>query len=303
MALDKGYNTTNFVVTLNGVAGGYLTSFSPPSYEADAIKMALGPDGVSRQQVGKPKLGDFKWVFNISEAGPMWDLMDAVIKKNCQEFEAYVGLADQNYKVKRGIAMQRCLIKELSFSALDAKNGKGLFEATMTGICEELKYEGAADVIKANMSNKAKSWMTAHFHPVGIGGGIKPESITKIDLCKYTAKIGEEHVGMFRLPTRHYAAWDVAGLKTEISSTGFDAAKDLCVKVLHDGEITEGDFVDWSVNIMAHNNKTQVGEVVFIQTAPQKFTWAPELKGGQDTMATSTIDWLCEQQFWNIMHK
>lgn len=300
---NKGYNTTNFVVQLNGQAGGYLTSFTAPTYEADKITMALGPDGVSRQMTGKPKLGEFKWVFNIAEAGPMWDLMDAVIKKNCQEFEAYVGLADQDYKIKRGIAMQRCLIKELSANALDAKDGKGLMEITMSGVCEGLAYEGAGDVIKANMSMKAKGWPRAMWEPIGLPGGILPQSITKIDLCKYTAKIAEEHVGMHRLPTRHYAAWEVAGLKTEISAIGFDAAKDLCVKVLHDGEIQETDFVDWSVNIKAHNNKTQVGEVVFIQTAPQKFTWAGELKGGTDQMAVSTIEWLCENQFWKITHK
>ncbi|MBL8880825.1 MAG: hypothetical protein JNG88_17060, partial [Phycisphaerales bacterium] len=48
----------------------------------DAIKQALGPDGVTKMMVGKPKIGDAKCSYNISEAGPLIDLMNQILKKN-----------------------------------------------------------------------------------------------------------------------------------------------------------------------------------------------------------------------------
>jgi len=303
MAISRGYNVTNFHAVVNGMNGGYLTQFGPPTYEGDAIKQALGPDGVTKMMVGKPKIGDAKCSYNISEAGPLIDLMNQILKKNVTHFDAYVALGNQDYKIQRAISMLGCLPKEFGFSKLDSKDGKKLFEVNLTFAVEDMKYEKGGDAIKSNLSNKAKSWLCAHFHPVGIFGGIPPQSITAIDLCKYTAKISEEHTGMLRQPTRQAAAWEVAGHKIEGQPSGFEAAKDHVVKCLYDGEINEGDFVDWSVNIMAPNNKDIIGEVVFIQSAPQKFTWAPELKGGGDSMATWTIDCITEEMRIEPKHK
>ena len=218
-------------------------------------------------------------------------------------FDSYVGLGDANYKIQRGITMLGCLPTELSLGALDSKDGKALMEMTMTYQPEDIKWEGPADVVKSNLSGKAKSWLKAHFEPIGLFGGIPAASVTKIDLPKYTAKISEAHTGMFRQPERNASAWEVAGHKFDIMPSGFEAAKNFIQKILYDGQIAEGDFVDWSVNIKAPDNKTIIGEIVFIQSAPQKFTWSPELKGGQDGLAISTIDCLTEECKVEIKHK
>lgn len=297
MALvKKGISGANFYAMINGQNGGYLESMTLPTLEAEKIALALGPDGVTKQALGRMKLGDIKVVIGVSEANAMWQLIESVMNKNCQEFEAVLGVADHNYKSIREVELSTCLIKEVAPSELTASDGKALFNITVTFVAESIKYaNGNSSVIKGNLSGKQKGWQKSYFDPIGCHG-IPSESITKITLAKHTAKIVEEHLGMFRHPTKNYAAWAVDGLKIDISATGYEAARDLAVKVMHDGYVEEKEFKDWSVNIKDPSHKNIVGEVTFIQTAPYKFTPNAETKGGEDKALNSTMDFAIEEQ-------
>jgi hypothetical protein len=295
MALSAGYNVTNFVLDINGIPGGYLSSFTAPSIEVEEIKQALGPGGETKVMLGNPKYSEPKFVYNMSQTGELWKVMESVLKKNCLEFSMGVVLADQNYKGKRRIDMTGCLVKELSFPKLDAKDGKKHMEMTITTVVEKVDFKPDSGAVQGNIGKKAKNWLVSNFEPSGMPGGILPNSVMNLELPKFTAKIAEEHHGMHRWPTRHYAAWEVAGLKTEHSSIGFDAVKDLCVKVIADGAITDDEYTDWGVDIKDQTMKTTLATFTFKYTAPKKFTWAPELKGGQDGMATCSVDWVLEE--------
>ncbi|MCC7066071.1 MAG: hypothetical protein IT456_24960 [Planctomycetes bacterium] len=306
MALAKGIAGSNFYAMINGQAGGYLKSAQTPSLEVDKIALPLGPDGITKQAGGRMKLGDCKVVMNVSEANGMWQLIESVMKKNCQEFESVIGVADHNYKSVREIEMMTCLMKEVSFPTLKAESGKELFEVTATWMCQDIKYSnGSGSVIKGNLSNKAKGWHTCYFDPIGVQGGIAPQAISSITLCKHTAKIVQEHLGMQRRPTLNYAAWTVEGLAIEGSAAygGYEAARDLAVKLMYDGVLQESEFHDWSVNIKDPSHKNTVGEVAFIQTAPYKFTTGAESKGGEDKPIQWKLDLLCEGQQVTISQK
>lgn len=302
MALvKKGISGANFYAMINGQNGGYLESMTLPTLEAEKISLALGPDGVTKQALGRMKLGDIKVVVGVSEANAMWELIDAVMKKNCKEFEAVLGVADHNYKSIREVELSTCLIKEVAPDELTASDGKALFKVTVTFVAQEVKYsDGSGSVIKGNLSGKQKGWQKSYFDPIGVPGGIPAQSITKISLAKHTAKIVEEHLGMFRHPTKNYAAYGIEGLKTDISATGYEAARDLAIKIMHDGYVEESEFVDWSVNIKDPSHTRTVGEVAFIQTAPHKFTPNAETKGGEDKAMNSTLEWLIEGQIISL---
>jgi hypothetical protein len=302
MALNAGFNLTNFIYEVNGKAAGYLSSFTAPTYEVEEIKQALGPDGVSKIMAGNPKIGDKKFTINMSQTGEFWTIIESVLNKNCQEYNAAVILADQNYKGKRRIDMMGCMIKELSLPKLEAKDGKKHMELTVSASVESLKFAPDSSTIQGVMSKKAKNWLVSNFEPIGMPGGIKSDSVMSIELPKLTAKIAEEHKGMFRLPTRHYAAWETSGLKTEHSATGHNEVQALCVKVIQDGALTDEEYADWGVDLKDQTMKTVLCSFNFVQTAPKKFTWAPELKGGQDGMATCSVDWMIEEFRWKNTH-
>ncbi len=305
MALNKGVAISNFYAQINGQSGGYLESFTPPTIEVEQINLPLGPDGISKSAGGRMKFGDVKGVTNISEANALWQLIESVMNKNCQEFEAVFGLADQNYKSIREIEMTECLMSEVSFSDLDAKDGKKLFQCTFTFKPTEVKYSnGSQAVIKGNLSNKAKGWQCSYFVPNGFGP-LPAEAITKISLSKHTAKVVEEHLGMRRRPTKVHAAWECKGLKWEGSAAhgGYEAARDWAIKLMHDGEFQESEFIDPSCNIMAPNHKDIVGQILWTEVAPYKFTTAPEAKGGADGAAQWTLEMFSATQKIDIKHK
>lgn len=297
MALAKGVAGSNFYAMISGQSGGYLKSMTVPTLEVDKIAMPLGPDGATKQALGRMKLGDAKVVCGISEANALWQLIESVMNKNCQEFEAVLGVADQNYKSIREIELTTCLMKEVSFGELDASSGKDLMDVTATFVAEAVKFSnGSGSVIKGNLSGKQKGWQKSYFDPIGAPHGISPQSITKIALAKHTAKIVEEHTGMSRWPTKAHAAWTVDGLKTTISATGYEAARDMCVKIMYDGFVEESEFIDWSVNVKDPTHKRSVGEIIFTQTAPTKFTTGAENKGGEDKAIQSEVEWCIEGQ-------
>ncbi|MBK9030075.1 MAG: hypothetical protein IPL61_01840 [Myxococcales bacterium] len=61
---------------VNGQAGGYLESFTPPSLEVEKISASLGPDLVQKFAGGRVKFGKCKLVTNISEANALWELIE-----------------------------------------------------------------------------------------------------------------------------------------------------------------------------------------------------------------------------------
>lgn len=297
------YALSNFLFEVNGQQAGTLSAFTPPTYEAEVVGQAMGPDGFTKQSIGgKPKVGEAKLTYSVAQSGPMWDIIESVLNKNCQEFTSAVILSDMNYKGKRRIDMMGCMVKELSFPKLDAKDHKKAFDATVSFTVETLKYSPESAAIQGTMSKKFKNWMVANFECIGMPGGISGASVMNVELPKLTAKIQMLHVGPNRHPESHYTAWEIKGLKTEHASADFNAVKDLCVKVIQDGAITDSEYGSWQVDLKDQTFKTVLGSMMFNETAPNKFTWAPELKSG-DTMATCSVEWVLEEMRWKNQHK
>ena len=73
MAIAAGYSVTNLYVEINGKASGFLSSFTPPTYEVEEIKQALGPGGETKVMKGQPKIGEAAATFSIAQEGPLFD--------------------------------------------------------------------------------------------------------------------------------------------------------------------------------------------------------------------------------------
>jgi hypothetical protein len=134
---------------------------------------------MTKQALGRMKLGDCKVGDGVSEANALWQLIDSVMKKNCQEFEAVLGVADQNYKSIREIELTTCLMKEVSFPDAQGRVGQGAVRGHRDLRAEDIKFSnGSGSVIKGNLSGKQKGWQKSYFDPIGVPGGIAPQAIT-----------------------------------------------------------------------------------------------------------------------------
>jgi hypothetical protein len=292
MALTTGYNISNVFLEIDGKPGGSLSSFTPPTYEVEEIKQALGPGGETKIMTGNPKIGRGTATFPISEAGALFDWVASALRKNSVEANLAVILADQNYQVKRRVDYAGCMITSVEFTALDVRDGKKPLEVTFTFESEIMKFAKGSGKVQPTLAKKAKIWLASNFEATI--PGIDAKFVTGIELPKFTAKIAEENVGMHRLPTRHYASWEVEGLKVGFSSQGFDAAQELAVKVIQDGVLTDEEFTDIRVNIRDQTMTTVLGTFTAKFCAPRKFTWSVDAKGA-DTMAGPSIDFVVEE--------
>jgi hypothetical protein len=296
MALNAGISLTKFWCGIDGVAGGYLNSFTPPNMKVDAIKNAAGPDGVTFMAHGNLSYTDWKCTFAFSHTGPLYTIMESLINKNAVEFQARIDVGDQNYKSKRAVDCVDNVVKEISFSNLDAKDGKGLFEVTMTALCATAKYlPGDNKVGQAASTGVAKRVLKSNFRWT-CPGGLKPESITKGELAKFTAKIGMESHGVTREPTLHYAAYEISQPKTTHSYTDYPGVLAYVQKCIQDGNIDFKDYAPMAVTLLNHNMSKELATFEYDGCAPMEFNWADgELKAGGDAMATSTLTWSIEK--------
>ncbi len=297
MALGKvAYAVTKFFVSFDGQdKGGWINSFDPPTIEADKIGSALGPDGETQAALGNPNYGPAKCALGLAHIKPWMTVMNSVFDKACTEFNVRVDLANHDFKSKRAIDMKGCLITEIGLPKLSAGDGKKLAEMTFSWEVETCEFlKGDDKVITGVIGNTNKNLLASNFEPVGMPGGIQSESVIDVETGKMTAKIGKEHVGMFRHHTKHYAAWEVAGLKTTHSSIAYDTALAYVNKVLKDGAITDDEYVPWSIDMKDQTMKKVLGTINYTGTACQKFTWSPQLKAGGDTMSNFTIDWVLQ---------
>jgi hypothetical protein len=301
MALKLGYNVSNFALELGGKTAGYLSSFQAPSYEVEEISQGLGPDWVAKKMHGNPKIGEATASFNISQTGYLLDWVASVWRKDCMEMDAAVMLADQNYEIKRRIDMMRCLISGVEFPALDAKDGKKHLEITVKFKPEELKYTAGGGKLQGTLGTKAKNWLVSNWK-ITIPG-IKSEYVTKVELPKLTPKIAEEAHGAFRLPTRHYASIEISSMKVEISSAGFEDAKNMAVKVIQDGVISESEYFDILIDMYDQSMKNVLGTFTCIGCGLKKFDWAAKLEGGKEGMALSTLEFMVEEFNFDVKHK
>lgn len=303
MGINQGqYTGSRFALDIEGMSAGYLSSFQPPSYEAEEGSQSLGPGYVTRKMLGGPKIGDATATYNISQAGPFLAWMASLWNLKCELRDTAVHLANQNYDIKRTIAMNSCLINEISFPELKASDGKKHLEVTAKWRPGDLRFDEAGGKVSSDLGNRAKNWLVSNFE-VHKCFGLETQWITSLGLPKLSAKVTTETYGELRLGTPLYSSIEFSSIKMEIGAAGFRQARQLAVKTIRDGHVHEDDHEPIIVDMMDQSMRTVLGTFTMKDCLLKKFEWAPKLEGGKDGMAVCTLEFLVEDFRFEIIHK
>lgn len=303
MGINAGqYTGSRFVLELEHESAGYLSSFQPPSYEAEEGSQSLGPGYTTRKMLGGPKAGDATATINISQAGPLLRWLESLWNLKCEQRDATVHIANQDYKIKRSLHMLRCLINEVSFPDLNGKDGKKTFDVTTKWRPEDLVFDERGGTLQSQLGTKAKSWMAANFevHPCF---GLSTQFVTSVTLPKVTTKLTTEGYGELRDPSVKYAAIEFSAIKMTMGAAGFAAARELAVKTIKDGHVHEGDEQPISIDMLDQSHRVALGNFDLRNCLLKKFDWAPKLEGGKDDMAVCTLEFLVEDMRFTVNHK
>jgi hypothetical protein len=303
MSIKAGhYSVSNFHIEVDGVSGGYLASFQPPSYEVEDASQALGPDYISKKMMGAAKIGEATAEFNISQAGALLAWVETVWNKQCVEKDTTVRLANQDYKIMRGIDMGACVITGIELPELKASDSKKIFNVTAKWQAQNLKYVGGGGQAQGVMGSKAKSWFVNNFEVAPVFG-LKTDFITSIGLPKLTPKIAKESHGKFRLPLLNYAAIEFSSIKIQLGAAAYKTAEDLAVRIIQDGNCEESEFQDIMITMKDQSLKKDLGTFTLIGCGLKKFDFSDKLEGGKEGLATCTLEFLVEDFRFAVTHK
>jgi hypothetical protein len=293
---------SRFHLEVDGESAGYLSSFQPPTYEAEDAGASLGPDYVTKKMLGGPKIGDATAVYNISQAGPLLRWIESVWEKKCRAVTATVHLANQNYKIQRAVEMMDSLITEVSFPELNASEGKKAFEVTAKWRPEGLNFTQPGGSVQSVLGQKAKSWMCSNFE-VGSVFGLDTQWVTSMGLPKIGMKVTTEVYGETRQGIPLYSSIDFSTVKMSLGSAAYTGAMQLAQKTIRDGNVTESDGQDIIVEMRDQSLQRVLGTFTLRDCLLKKFEWAPKLEGGKDGPSVTNLEFLVEDFRFEIAHR
>ena len=260
LALDLDLPTTGLTLEIDGSVAASLTSFAH----------------------GNAKLGDVRATFNLSETNALLDWLGAIGSKETVHHDgAIYGLNAKGER--RRVDFTGLLLTEVSFPALDAKDGKKHLEVTVKFKPEEIKYSSGGGKLSKLTEPAPLTYRVSI-------PGIPAEYVVKVEPTKLTPKIVESTSGG-RLPTQHYASWSCSDLRIEFGGGGGDAAAALAKKILDDGVISEAEFVDVMIDLLDASSKVVATMKV---RAPKK---------SAKSVATATLEFMVEEFSFKAAHQ
>jgi hypothetical protein len=289
MPLVPGSFSSKLFIEITGEPGGSVSSFRAPAREVGPIQ-ALGPDSGLSKLPGKPLIGDARLTLSISESGPVFDWVAEAMRGTAVAKDVAIILANQDYKVTRRVEMRSCLITEINFPALDAGD-KSSFQVGLILQPEDVASVKGSGVVVSSLPPKTKGWRASNFRVTL--PWFDPRYVTRVELPKVTIKVATETHGSFRLPTRHYAAIEIKGLRTTHASQGIEAAEDVVTKLFADGVVDDSERGDITIEILDQTLRTVLATFTAAGSVPTRFD-PPELKAAQDVLPVAQIQYAVE---------
>jgi hypothetical protein len=262
-----------------GVAEGTVAAEAQALGDEVVLSEAtLEIDGVAGEPLSRLELlsaTTARLTFALDLESPTLSWIAAALRGEASERELAIEGIDASGS-RRRIELSRCLVTGVTWPALAATDKRKRFEVTVELDGEEVKYAQAT----GSWKGRTNAGVTLSAETPGIDGSF----VTKIELPAMTAKVGE--TGSRRWPTRHYASWELTGLRAELASVA------QAEKVLGDGVISESDYQDIIVEMLDQTTR---------KTA--RLTVRVKKKSGKPGLALPTIEWTTEEMKLDLHHR
>jgi len=158
----------------------------------------------------------------------------------------------------RRIEWSQGLLTELRLPELDATS-KSFFTIGLTWQPEEIRFAKASSDMGASRPGKSKTILLSNFRLIGLP--FDASAVIRVALPAVRAKIEVETIGTQRLPQRHVAGVDLGEVRLEIGARSADAVRDWVVKVINDGTVTEGEQIDFGIELLDSSLKSVLATI------------------------------------------
>lgn len=253
------YAAGNYALELGGKSAGWVNNVSLPKIELEKVESKVGAFVETAKAGGNYKHGNFEASYSISETSSICDWILSLPRKQVITTDGAVIQANHNFDAQRRVDFTVGHVTEFKPDKLTASEGKKPFMVTFKWDSEKVEWAKASGKIAATQGTKHKEWNAANFRFEGLVG--ETEWITEVDLPATTAKLAKESYGTSRFQALHYAAVDIGDLKITMSARSRDSHLAYVQKVIRDGKLTSGEYLDLRVAFLDPSLANELGEI------------------------------------------
>src|SRR3954447_18437973 len=214
MATARAATSANFLLTLEGVASGYMQSCVGGDVFADAIAEPVGGSFFVKKHIGQPKYDDITMQIGLGMAQPVNDWIAATWRGEYARKNGSIITGDATFKVQSEREFHNALITETTIPALDAAaKAAGHLTVKVSPEFTRLAKAGSAKLPPA--TQKQTKFVTSGFRLEL--DGLDCSRVRKIDSFTVQVHVSDDAVGSVRAPDKEPSNVEFPNLRVTLS--------------------------------------------------------------------------------------
>jgi hypothetical protein len=293
------YAAGNYALELGGKSAGWVNNVSLPKIELEKVESKVGAFVETAKAGGNYKHGNFEAQYSMSETNAVSEWILSLPRKQVITTDGAVIQANQNFDAQRRVDFMVGHVTEFKPDKLTASEGKKPFMCSFKWEAEKVDWSKASGKIAATQGTKHKEWNAANFRLEGLVG--ETEWITEVELPAATAKIAKESYGTSRFQALHYASIDIGDLKITMSARSRDSHLAYVQKVIRDGKLTSGEYLDLRVAFLDPSLANELGEIQLLGAGLLSYEES-KITANEEKVATFSLAFSIERFLYQFKH-
>jgi hypothetical protein len=291
MPATRSYVTGHFMMQLDGVKCGFLTSVDGGGVTAEVVNEAAGPDFFVKKHIGAPKYEDLVLQFRLPLELPVYDWIAASWKANYQRKNGSITAADYNFNAKQEREFFNALITETAIPACDAASKEPAY-LSMTLAPELIRNRTASGKVGGPVKAQQKAWLSSNFR-LKIDG-LDCTRVKKVDSFKVTQRTVGHEAREMRDYAREPGKLEFPNLRITISEAGAQSWIDWHENFVIEGKCSDADEKHGSLELLAPNRQDLLLAIQFFNLGIFRLT-PGRAQSGKNAQAEVVAELYCER--------
>jgi len=258
--------------------------------KVEKISHKLGSEKQNQIMIGNVSYTDLKLDLGMSLGAGMKEWIDATLKQNTDYLRQDCALtyADYNRKSISMVNCSGCLIKKVTFPALDAKGKDALKISVEIGVEKSEHVAGDGKAIQGKTDPQQKSM--ANYNFTCTIPGWPERCVTKVDAVSVEQKITQHYIGRER--GGYIEPVDIGDIDITIHFAPSKDEETAIKKIAHQihtlGDYDHSKDIDIRVAWLGHKGSDELGALNFLGCIPHEIT-REGVEAGKEGLVTYKV--------------
>lgn len=296
MAQAIAYRGGSFFLELAGKYAGYLRKVDLGGYKGDVVTHNLGGAEVQKKHVVKMSHDPIKFEIGVGMGKEVYDWIKTSFDNKHMTQNGAIMICNEKYEVVRRVDFTEAHITKITLPKVDAKSKESMyFSVEMQPTT--MRHSAGGGKAQVTIGENQKMFGSNMFRLLSPLGDTK--SLISIDAMTWTQKVHETAYGEFIESTHTATMVEVGDMKMTLSSHVYEQWEKKAKAWFVDGQREEKDEVTQTLQLLAHDGKTIVGEVTFENCGMKAFSFSA-LEANKDSLNTFDVTCYVEKIRFDI---